>query len=36
MKYIAVLFFSLFLVSPAYADELAGLWETDSDTYVYF
>ncbi len=36
MKYIAVLFFSLFLVSPVYADELAGLWETDSDTYVYF
>ncbi len=36
MKYIAVLFLSLFLVSPAYADELAGLWETDSDTYVYF
>ncbi len=36
MKAILFILLSIFIAQPAYADELAGLWETSSDKYIYF
>lgn len=36
MKYFLLLVLSLFFVQSAYADELVGLWETSSGSYVNF
>lgn len=36
MKVILLILLSIFFVQPAFADEIAGLWETSSDKYIYF
>ncbi len=36
MKVILLILLTIFFVQPAFADELAGLWETSSDKYIYF